>query len=145
MGLGENTTESEKLVPREQPQLQVHLGYRNALDRRITTEMPRLERAVCVCGTDEIYQCLYRKNLRLFPCCWNHIDATLQPDIRQANNRQTLSGSAPWGPVLEYLVSGESEGARCSSVVRAFARGAMGRRTDPSTHFIYGYMASDIW
>ena len=54
-------------------------------------------------------------------------------------------------------------GARCSSVVRAFAHGAMGRRIDPSwggpielflvlvylttntTHFIYGYMASDIW
>ena len=55
-------------------------------------------------------------------------------------------------------------GARCSSVVRTFAHGVMGRRIDPSwwthwaisrssqwsttgvtTHFIYGYMASDIW
>ena len=69
-------------------------------------------------------------------------------------------------------------GVRCSSMVRAFAHGVMGRRIDPSwggpielflisarfplslsewsfitmfyltthsTHFIYGYMASNIW
>ena len=52
-------------------------------------------------------------------------------------------------------------GSRCNSVVRAFAHGAKCRRIDPSwwiwegeflfyltthsTHFIYGYMASDIW
>ena len=34
-----------------------------------------------------------------------------------------------WLYVIGYIVK---EGARCSSVVRAFAHGAMGRRIDPS-------------
>ena len=33
--------------------------------------------------------------------------------------------------ISEYLVSFANLGARCSSVVRAFARGAMGRQIDP--------------
>ena len=32
----------------------------------------------------------------------------------------------------DRLQAGSTVGARCSSVVRAFARGAMGRRIDPS-------------
>ena len=47
-------------------------------------------------------------------------------------------GGGGWGVITEYVVmfkhfkvSGIT-GARCSSVVRAFAHGAMGRRIDPS-------------
>ena len=36
-----------------------------------------------------------------------------------------------WGLSLSVVPSDKS-GARCSSVVRAFAHGAMGRRIDPS-------------
>ena len=42
---------------------------------------------------------------------------------------------ACYGPDIEimlYSVISKVEGARCSSVVRAFAHGAMGRRIDPS-------------
>ena len=36
------------------------------------------------------------------------------------------------GPIELFLVPASAPGARCSSVVRAFAHGAMGRRIDPS-------------
>ena len=34
--------------------------------------------------------------------------------------------------VLQYVISTVTVGARCSTVVRAFAHGAMGRRINPS-------------
>ena len=52
--------------------------------------------------------------------------------------RWPLAVPCPWGPegvathVVHMSLSFQKEGARCSSVVRAFAHGAMGRRVDPS-------------
>ena len=37
-----------------------------------------------------------------------------------------------FSPIKSNVDSNQAQGARCSSVVRAFARGAMGRRIDPS-------------
>ena len=47
--------------------------------------------------TDGIYQCLYCKNLRWYPCCCNHLHAMLlvdRADIRQTKNRQTQNDKA---------------------------------------------------
>ena len=57
---------------------------------------------------------------------------------RRHQRRRRGGGGGGWGLITEYVVmfkhfkvSGIT-GARCSSVVRAFAHGAMGRRIDPS-------------
>ena len=104
------------------------------------------------------------------------------------DSRPRFGGFNSRGPTRQSIVVEcihEIRGAKCSSVVRAFAHGAMDRRIDPSwaiscssqssttgvtksvvssslslgwqgrkemfyltthsTHFIYGYMASNIW
>ena len=45
---------------------------------------------------------------------------------------KTMDGFCPLGPALVMREDIPGTGVRCSSVVRAFAHGAMGRRIDPS-------------
>ena len=51
----------------------------------------------------------------------------------QKANKGTKAKSTPNVTVIDTITEDiDHQGARCSSVVRAFARGAMGRRIDPS-------------
>ena len=63
--------------------------------------------------------------------------------LRWSTNDNLLSNITPRNLVAT------TRGTRCSSLVRTFAHGAREREmfylTTHSTHFIYGYMASDIW
>ena len=106
-----NTQKSENHVPRQQPPMHVQLGYKNSLDGMSLTHSDKTSpqeshdrhpntSSEPGYGTYRSDPRVYRKNLRLFPCCGNQLDATLQEekvDIRHAKNRQTQSDNAGIG------------------------------------------------
>ena len=65
---------------------------------------------------------------------YEHVDPTVEWH-QHRRYRPIWAGRHRRWPVRDWgqvVVSDESKGARCSSVVRAFAHGAMGHRIDPS-------------
>ena len=69
---------------------------------------------------------------------WHSADVVSQPgddqrpDVVRAGRRQQQAGAVATRCVTTWSTLLIQSGARCSSVVRAFAHGAMGRRIDPS-------------
>ena len=61
-----------------------------------------------------------------------------QPETKQQSKHWTLLGSLPHNNAKTGMSTGKVMASifwRCSSVVRAFAHGAMGRRIDPLSYF----------
>ena len=88
------------------------------------------------------------QNLRLFQCCCIQLAATLQADradIKQAKTKEEpeWQRSMRIDNCVPSLYSTKGLGDKRTK--RQEGRKEMFYLTTHSTHFIYGYMASDIW